>query len=107
MDGIGCTGGGGKRGKRTHEGGLGDTGCNEQRNTGTNAPLADKFVQQEHKVRTGKQLGHDNKVRPSKTVGIDEPLTGVKEPIGLGNGFNWNHNKNKEFLNTLVHGFVF
>ena len=42
-----------------------------------------------------------------RSVGVNEPLTGVKEPVGLWNRFDWNHDENQKFLHTLVHGFVF
>ena len=83
------------------------TGRDEERNTGTNAPLADQFVQQEHEVRTGKELRHDDEVGPTQAVGVDEPLAGVKEPVGLRNGLDGNHDENEEFLHTLVHRLVF
>ena len=50
---------------------------------------------------------HNHEVCPTKAVSIDEPLAGVKEPVGLRNGLNGNHDENEELLNTLVHGLVF
>ena len=91
--------------RRTHEGGLGHTGCNEERNTGPDTPLADQFVEQEHEVRTGEELRHDDEVGPAETVGVEATRWGRgtrvcgMDSIGIM--------MRTKLLNTLVHGLVF
>ncbi len=107
LNGVRHACGRGQPGEGTHEGGLGHTCGDEQRDTGTNAPFADQFVEQEHEVGPSEQLCNNHRIGPTQTVRVDEELSRVEETVGLRDRLDGDHDEDEQFLHALVHRLVF